>query len=54
MTKQLLPCPECGAEAWGGQDTTVTIEEAFQFAGNKAVRELPGKVCPECQHEFAL
>jgi len=51
---QLLSCPECGAEAFDGDDTWTTIEENFEFGGKKAERELPGKECPECGEVFAL
>lgn len=50
----LLPCPNCDAEAFNGKDTRVTVEEDFVFGGETAERELPGKECPECGHEFAL
>lgn len=52
--KELLPCPNCGADAFEGTDTTVTAEQDFEFGGEPAERDLPGKVCPECGHEFAL
>jgi len=48
-----LPCPNCGAEAVEGTDATVTVEQDFEFGGETAERDLPGKVCPECGHEFA-
>jgi len=51
---KLLPCPECGAEAFSGEETTVAVEEEFVFAGKHAERTLPGKVCPNCGEEFAL
>ncbi len=51
---RLLPCPECGAEAFHGDDTQTEIEREFEFAGTAAVDELPGKECPECGEVFAL
>jgi len=47
----MLPCPECGAEAVRGEGTTVEVERDFEFGGETATRELPGKICPECGHE---
>lgn len=54
--RPLLPCPACGAEAWGGEDTQVTetIENGFVFGGKPEQRIYPGTVCPACGHEFAI
>lgn len=49
-----IPCPNCGAELLDGEDTVVEYELDFEFGGEKAVRELPGKICPDCGETFGL
>lgn len=54
MGDELLPCPSCGQEAFGGADVTVEIPAGYQYGGKKATYELAGKCCPNCGEEFAL
>jgi len=52
---KLLPCPECGAEAFHGEDTTTVVEMGgYEFQGQPSVREVPAKICPKCGEEIGL
>ncbi len=45
----MLRCPNCGADAYEGEDTRTTVElDGFEFQGEKPVRETDAKICPEC------
>jgi YgiT-type zinc finger domain-containing protein len=52
--RPLLPCPNCGAESWSGEDTTTDVELDFEFGGQQATQQVPAKVCPDCGEVFAL
>lgn len=54
MSGKLLPCPHCGAEAWGGADTTVEVRVDIEESEQASVEEYAGKVCPECGKEFTV
>lgn len=43
-----LRCPECGADAYEGEDTRTVVEQDYEFQGEPAVRETDAKICPEC------
>jgi YgiT-type zinc finger domain-containing protein len=57
MPKQ-LPCSNCGIELVGRdcEETTSHVEVTAEpvFAGEKAVREVPAWICPECGNTQAL
>lgn len=49
-----LPCPSCGTECLDEPEVRVEVEWDFEFGGETATRELPGRECPNCGWRFAL